>query len=329
MAKKQIFFADALTGGGAGALDAIDGNHADMTSGAVCFTTVGEICYIHKLDTSSSETESSPHVIEPDDNPGTKRWILYAAYGIPYLGDFRRSFFEYKDADEIYIEGGWYHVTDGTDDKIVRVTSELTFQVGSLGSNGDSMDLTNAWHYIYIDYSAIPSSNILTAASFLNHTTAPTWNVARGGYYGTAVGDLTTDDRCIFAVYGDDSSPQEIEKFYHEGNDIFFDEKYENQAAVDIDTVYTDIGAFRAPAFTKYVLGSGTLGAEGTVFVWRPNGSASIDGHYILQSDNDMRVGIERFITDSNHIIEVKAGHSNTATIAMNSDGWSFPPIGM
>lgn len=67
----------ALTGGGQGALDAVDG--AALTGGETAITFYGSgptRVMMHTLDAFSGEEEDAPWVIAPDANAGTKRWIL-------------------------------------------------------------------------------------------------------------------------------------------------------------------------------------------------------------------------------------------------------------
>ena len=73
MPKKQ-YWAHILTGGAAGALDLIDGtalNDLDMA-----YVVTADLFYTYTLDADSGASESSPDVISPDTNAGTKRWIL-------------------------------------------------------------------------------------------------------------------------------------------------------------------------------------------------------------------------------------------------------------
>lgn len=72
MASKIYYSPLVLTGGGATALDYIDGDL--LADGDIAF--VGSQMY--KLNGSSSASENSPFVIAPDTNPGTKRWELQA-----------------------------------------------------------------------------------------------------------------------------------------------------------------------------------------------------------------------------------------------------------
>ena len=76
MAIQTIYHKQGLIGGAATALDSIDGN--SLLDNDRAFTLVGGILYVHELDATSGAAESSPAVIAPDTNPGTKRWILQA-----------------------------------------------------------------------------------------------------------------------------------------------------------------------------------------------------------------------------------------------------------
>jgi hypothetical protein len=82
----NIYGAIALTGGAAGALDAIDGT--DLADKDMAMTLVqGDKAYLYVLDADSGASESSPSVISPDANAGTKRWILHGVYYVPALPD--------------------------------------------------------------------------------------------------------------------------------------------------------------------------------------------------------------------------------------------------
>ncbi|MFA5377563.1 MAG: hypothetical protein WC455_17560 [Dehalococcoidia bacterium] len=64
----------ALTGGGASALDGIDG--AALQEGEFAFVMVSDVLYVYRLNATSGAAESSPNIIAPDANGGNKRWIL-------------------------------------------------------------------------------------------------------------------------------------------------------------------------------------------------------------------------------------------------------------
>lgn len=81
MADKVIYWSPtSLIGGGAGALDALDG--ANLSDGDIAHVMVNGVLYIYLLDADSAATEVSPLIIEPDDNPGDKRWILQTMQGL-------------------------------------------------------------------------------------------------------------------------------------------------------------------------------------------------------------------------------------------------------
>ncbi len=70
----KVFAAHDLTGGGYGALDAIDGVALQDKDLAIATNyTWGTVHYI--LDEDSGLAENEPDVIVPDTNAGLKRWI--------------------------------------------------------------------------------------------------------------------------------------------------------------------------------------------------------------------------------------------------------------
>lgn len=73
-----VYAATALTGGGSGALDAIDGG--SLSDNDVAIVVYNNNVYVYQLDASSSESESSPEYIAPDTSPGTKMWVLQGLY---------------------------------------------------------------------------------------------------------------------------------------------------------------------------------------------------------------------------------------------------------
>ena len=86
MATFQMRWATALTGGGEGALDAINGNLLLDKYGAIV-AVGGDKYYFYTLDEDSGLAESSPDVIAPDANAGLKRWILTEVFGAGTQGD--------------------------------------------------------------------------------------------------------------------------------------------------------------------------------------------------------------------------------------------------
>ena len=77
-----VYGATSLIGGVAGSVDNIDGAAlADKDALRAAVQDVG--IYEYVLDASSGAAESSPDIISPDTNAGTKRWILKGITRIP------------------------------------------------------------------------------------------------------------------------------------------------------------------------------------------------------------------------------------------------------
>jgi len=86
MTDKNVFWSKtALTGGGATALDSIDG--AALQDGEIAHVWVSNVLYVYRLDVDSAAAESSPNIIAPDANAGDKRWILQPAYANILTGE--------------------------------------------------------------------------------------------------------------------------------------------------------------------------------------------------------------------------------------------------
>jgi hypothetical protein len=82
---KKVYTKTALTGGGDTALDGIDGSLLNNLD--IGIVTVGGTVYFYVLDHDNSGSESSPSLICPDRNYGTKRWILQVTVPGPGLSD--------------------------------------------------------------------------------------------------------------------------------------------------------------------------------------------------------------------------------------------------
>ncbi len=79
MATPKGWYATARIGGGADALDAIDGD--DLTDKDVAIVLANNIFWLYLLDDDGAGAESDPGRILPDANPGTKVWILQKCFG--------------------------------------------------------------------------------------------------------------------------------------------------------------------------------------------------------------------------------------------------------
>lgn len=78
MATNTAYYKNALTGGASNALDGINGT--SLSDNDLAFALVSDILYVYRLNASSGAAESVPGIIMPDNNAGTKRWILQTTY---------------------------------------------------------------------------------------------------------------------------------------------------------------------------------------------------------------------------------------------------------
>ncbi len=76
----NFYQAVILIGGLVGALDAIDG--AALAEGDAAEVHTNGMVYFYYLDATSGAAESSPSIIKPDTNAGTKRWIKQSIGGV-------------------------------------------------------------------------------------------------------------------------------------------------------------------------------------------------------------------------------------------------------
>ena len=79
----KAFAATSITGGVTGALDNIDTSQISDGDIALVVSPTDEGVYFYYANATSGATESSPAVVQPDDEAGDKRWILvkYIAFG--------------------------------------------------------------------------------------------------------------------------------------------------------------------------------------------------------------------------------------------------------
>ena len=141
---KTVYIKTALTGGGADALDGIDG--AMLVDQDVALVYVANTLYFYQLDATSGASEDSPSVIAPDTNAGDKRWILQAVRGeqlvsegdatisgsLTVSSDLTVSGNLVVDTNVLYVDSGNNNVGIGTTgpEKIFHI------QKAGVGSNG-------------------------------------------------------------------------------------------------------------------------------------------------------------------------------------------------
>jgi hypothetical protein len=241
-----------------------------------------------------------------------------------------RPKFTWSDADTITIGAGRVHLlgtAQGED--IYKWDTTLTFDFGSGGSNAGSSDLgTSEWHYLYIDDSALAggSGTLLTAAQFLNSTTAPTWDASECGWYNGA-------DRCIAAFYVD--SGGDIEEFFQIGRDIMWADTVNlahswTQAWKD-QTMRVPSLATNLEAIVNIWVAANNYGYG----YWRTNGQTGSTGHICFYAYNSgggdnyrwLTMTDTRVVTDTSGVVEFKGG--STAAAGTNAkvyqDGYVLP----
>lgn len=237
-----------------------------------------------------------------------------------FVGYTNRSEFRYKNADDIYIGAGSYH-HNGTSEQVVYWDTEITFSLGSAGSNVNSINLgADQWHYIYLDDSAIVTQGtaLLDADCFLNTTTAPGWSGTKKGWY-------SGDDRCIFAILTDDSS--DILEFFNSGDLFVFADYYESRAETNLSDTWVDV-VLDAPAFaTKIPLFFYFLyDDEGCRLYWRTKGQIASVGHICgAYRASTRQANSTIVVTDSAQTIEIRHDEPAGNEVQVGTDGYYFP----
>lgn len=314
MARKRKW-AYSKTGGASGAADAIDGN--DLTAGDV--TEVFDTVYSPYIVDSSGDAESSPLVIAPDSNPGSKRHKLVGAL----LKTLTLSSGATVDEIVTSISGG------GADDQLptAQAVAELiaaqagvssvhpgfmvlpkfsynggstayTVSIGpsrgyckdkyyyhtsSLTSQAISGAVADTWYYLYLDYSAMTDGVALTNTETYWSTTAPTYN-------GTYDQMMNGDDRFLFPVLVN-STPDNIIPFNHIGGRLT---KFDNDTAISdyataAPTSWT-AQTITAPDFnedTEVLLTFMGYSGHNTTYYARKTGSSSTEGEIVARTYYD------------------------------------------
>ena len=232
-------------------------------------------------------------------------------------GQVIRPKFGYSSTTAITIGAGAYHHS-GTTEQTVSWASQLTFTLGSGGSNSGSTNLgANQWHYIYIDDSAVVTlgSSTLTAAEFINTTTAPTYSHSKSGWY-------SGNDRCILAVRTGGSST--ILTFDCSYDTWAFSDEVEDLTPTDIDTSWTDV-TLTVPSFAYKVPVHCTVHTAAGEFFHRVNGSSVSNGAVLVACESPDGGTTNVVFVDSSGIFEVKGGASDTSKVQVSTIGYFFP----
>jgi len=221
----------------------------------------------------------------------------------------------------ITIGPGTYH-HNGTTLQNVYWNSDITFTVGSGGSNAASEDLgASEWHYIYLDDSAIVTQGaaLIDAGCFLNNTTAPTWSDTKHGWYSGS-------DRCIFGFYSDSDS--DIRLFLHDGGDFVFNMDVSDTRGIAALSTASEVVTMFLPGFAtrgRAHFGSVYVDADAALR-WRPK-----DNDNFVATVCTTRAGGTRsnntsnFITNGSQQIEIDHDAAGTNNAYVFSEGWYFP----
>ena len=239
-----------------------------------------------------------------------------------------RTNFIWVDVDTITMESARYHLQSAFGEDIYKWDSQLTFDFESGGSNANSSDFgTDEWHYLYIDDSSITGAT-LTAANFLNSTTAPTWDASECGWYNGA-------DRCIGAFWVNSSG--ELEVFYHTQEKIIWGDQY--NTGFSWTNAFQDL-TMRIPAFAVTQRVPVTIWATAAAtylrYYWRVNGTSD-SGHEIGYSFNsgsgdnrrDNSIVHTDVFTDTSGITEFRNDNGNAGTSSFVLQNGYYLPRGM
>lgn len=233
-------------------------------------------------------------------------------------GELLRCGFEWGSATTVKINSGAYELGG-----VMReIASQLIFTAGPTGSNAASSALgADQWHYLYLDASAIGSATTLTAAMFLNSTTAPAYDQAKRGWY-----DAATGDRCVFAFRTDGSS--QVRYFSVADGIVFYDADFNAAFGIRPSNVWTSV-ILTAPSFaTAAYLAIDTIYNDAAArVVARPNGTA-IAGNYVtgIVDSTTARAEMRGFVpTDASQTIQVKTNNASTNWVYVNTQGYVLP----
>ena len=233
-------------------------------------------------------------------------------------GYVSRATIEYSSATAILIGAGEYEVDDGSTPTNYYWDSQLTFTIGSGGSNASSSAAgTSQWQYLYIDDSAI-SASPLVAASFLNSTTAPTYSHTKHGWYNGS-------DRCIFAFYIDSSG--NIAQWFHDGGDYVLNSSIFAEGSLGASTSW-QTETITIPDFANkaecnmYMVNHAS---SHSYQYWRVNGTTPTNAHLLSITEGDETETMANNVTvyvDSNKQFQVL---TNNATVSTQTAGYFLP----
>lgn len=286
---------------------------ADPAGTAAAALTDHKTHALHVPDASTA----GPGDVLTRQSDGSVDWQALSGGGEPgYINGFaQRPHFGRIDANTIRLAGGCAYEVGGS---IVNTPQDVTFSVGSNGSNATSDDLSMTqaeWHYLYI---AAGASGTFTAADLFNSTSAPTWDAAKQGWYDTG------GNRCVYAFY---NAGNGVVYTFENRKDRTFLYSYliSNLWGTDVDDIFVDVD-FDAPAFCTLVLAYISpvfAGQELNVF-YRPKGS--IGESVLLGGSANIRLSnVMPLPVSESQKGEVRFGASDEAVLYFATNGFVLP----
>jgi hypothetical protein len=350
----SLFWAINRTGGTTGDLDGIDEDNMLDGDIAIVIDESNTTVYIYTCNSSIGGVQVNPTLIKPNGATSNKRWVLVDMHGEDILisgsgtmkagtagttitefstdgtmagnsddavptekavktyvdttssgilradhlvGFVQRPIFTYTDLDTFHISGGGvYHIN--SKDKLYYTASDITFDMGSGGSNANCL-------------------------------TAPTYSDTKRGWYGTGVGNATTSDRCIFAVYDEGGSTGMPDPWYHIGTELVMMDGFPSVLySANVDETWRNVQAY-APVIALEVIAllvGNYQDQAGTVIVRKDgtDGTGTTISYAHNQSDRHSW-GTFRTVVDSAGQFEIRgpfAAGSNTGAIYQK--GWTL-----
>lgn len=240
--------------------------------------------------------------------------------------------FTYTDSNTITLRPArYYHV--GTTSQYVSWASDLAFDFGSGGSNGESSDLaTDTWYGLYIDDSAVVSAGTgtITVAQLINSTTIPSWSDAKHGWYNG-------NDLCI-GVFKTAASAAELIAFNHvQSGMIEWTENIGIHSAAGVSTTWVTLNPLLLPSCcsaahcTFYIWGSST---ESATYYYRSLGSSDTTGKTIdTRGEHNIYGHTHMYVvvgTGGDHpYIQIRSNKNVSGdALSLNQSGYALP-IGM
>ena len=264
---------------------------------------------VNNLGASLVGVEDSSNYFTSTDVEGALAELAQDVASVSTYRGYKRGFtLGYSAVTTITINGGmWNHM--GTTTQDVYTNSQLSFILGSAGSNSGSTNLgANELHYIYIDDSAVVTSGsaLLTASEFLNSTSIPAYSNAKAGWY-------SGNDRCVGAIRTNVSS--QVSSFYvRSGHFMCYNVGITAFSSAAAPTVVQalDLSGWM-PVFSTQAKLDVYPATEGTVYSFGITGGAVYNVYYTAPYANGS--GMLDVFTDTSQSVDWKGSAASLTAI--------------